>query len=198
MGMGWFNNLSVRLRLMVSFGLVLLLLVGLMAFSLWNLRASFQNAKDMFEQQLSPIAQLSQSNAARLRMQFTTLGHTLSKDENEMSKSDALCKYYDGEFERQMTLFQKNVAGLRGSMAASDQGGATELTAAYTAMKTLRDQKIIPASKAGQKDQAASLIQAELMPIEATMNQTVTKLVDGHLAEAKSALGTIEKSYRGF
>lgn len=196
MGMGWFNNLSVRLRLMLSFGLVLAFLTGLMAFSLWNLRASFQNAKDMFDQQLSPIAQLSQSNAARLRMQFTTLAHALSKDEGEMSKSDALCKYYDGEFERQMALFQKNITSLGGAMAASDKQGSAELATAYASMKALRDQKIIPASKSGQKDQAAALIQAELMPIEATMNQTVTKLVDGHLAQAKSALGSIEKSYR--
>jgi len=196
MSMGWFNNLAVRLRLVVSFGLVLAFLIGLMAFSLWNLRASFQNAKDMFDQQLSPIAQLSQSNAARLRMQYTTLAHALSKDENEMSKSDALCKYYDGEFERQMALFLKDAANRTGAMAQGDKGGGTDLATAYAAMKTLRDQKILPASKAGQKDQAALLIQTEFKPIEATMNQTVTNLVDGHLAQAKSALDTIEKSYR--
>jgi methyl-accepting chemotaxis protein len=192
MVMGWFNNLSVRLRLMVSFGLVLALLVGLMGFSLWTLRASFQNAKGMFDQQLAPIAQLSQSNAARLRMQYTTLAHTLSKDENDMAKSDALCKYFDGEFERQMTLFQTNIAG---AMSANDKQGSGELATAYAAMKALRDQKILPASKSGQKDQAALLIQTELMPIEATMNQTVTKLVTGHLEQAKGALATIENSY---
>ncbi|HWQ09968.1 MAG TPA: methyl-accepting chemotaxis protein, partial [Holophaga sp.] len=195
--MGWFNNLSVRLRLMISFGIVLVFLMGLMGFSLWSLRASYQNARAMFDEQLSPIAQLGQSNAARLRMQYTTLTHVLTKDDNEMSRSDALCKYYDGEFDRQMIQFQKSFAGPKGAAASkSDKQGASELVSSYNAMVALRDQKILPTSKAGQKDQAAATIQQEFMPIEATMNQTVTKLVDNHLSQAKGALVLIEKSYQ--
>lgn len=194
--MGWFNNLSVRFRLMISFGLVLVFLMGLMGFSLWSLRASYKNARAMFVEQLSPIAQLGQSNAARLRMQYTTLSHVLTKDDNEMSRSDALCKYYDGEFDRQMMQFQKSFAGLNGAASQSDKQGASELVSSYSAMVALRDQKILPTSKAGQKDQAAATIQQEFMPIESTMNQTVTKLVDNHLSQAKGALALIEKSYQ--
>ena len=73
MGMGWFNNLSVRLRLTASFGLLLAFLVGLMAFSLWSLRASFQHAQGMFDEQLSPIAQLSQG--VRRHQKLTHLRH---------------------------------------------------------------------------------------------------------------------------
>jgi methyl-accepting chemotaxis protein len=196
MGMGWFNNSSIKFRLIISFGMVLAFLMGLMVFSLWNLRASFQNAKDMFNEQLSPVTQLSQSNAARLRMQFTTLAHVLSKDESDMSRSDALCKYYDGEFERQMAQFLRNADSRHGAMIESDKRGSSELLASYASMKMVRDQEILPASKSGQKDEAAVLVQSEFMPVEATINQTVTKLVDGHLAQAKNALGTIEKAYR--
>ena len=196
MGMGWFNNLSVRLRLMISFGLVLAFLMGLMGFSLWTLRASYQNARAMFDQQLSPIAQLGQSNAARLRMQYTTLTHVLTKDSNEMSRSDALCKYYDGEFDRQMMQFKKAFTSQAATTSQSDKQGAAELTSSYDAMKALRDQKILSASTAGQKDQAADIIQKEFMPIEATMNQAVTRMVDNHLSQAKGALALIEKSYQ--
>ena len=196
MGMGWFRNLSVRFRLMISFGLILACLMGLMVFSLWSLRASFQKAKGMFDEQLTPIIQLSQGNTARLRMQYTTLAHLITKDENDMARNDALCKYYDGEFERQMIQFLKTVDTSHGPMTDADKRGSAELLSTYASMKMIRDQEVLPASKAGQKDEASSLIHSEFMPVEATMSQTVTKLVDGHLAQAKGAIGTIAGAYR--
>jgi methyl-accepting chemotaxis protein len=196
MGMGWFNNLSVRFRLAVSFGLVLVFLVGLMGFSLWNLQTSFRSAKAMFDQQLTPIAQLSQVNAARLRMEFTTLNHVLTTDGNDMSKNEALCKYYDGEFERTMELFKTNIESMGGSAAEADRTALNGLVDSYTKLASIRDQRIISVSKAGEKDKAALTVQSEFLPLEGTMNQTFTKMSDDHMAQAKLALAAIQKSYR--
>jgi methyl-accepting chemotaxis protein len=107
MGMAWFHNLSVRARLMVSFGLILVFLAGLIGFSLWSLRASFRQAQSMFEANLTPIAQLSQANSARLRMQYATLAHVLVQDPDAIAKNEVICKHYDEEFASGMGLFSR-------------------------------------------------------------------------------------------
>ena len=60
---------SVRARLSVSFGVIVLFLAGLIGFSLWTLWAAFLEAQGLDNRNLAPVAQLSLGNAARLRMQ---------------------------------------------------------------------------------------------------------------------------------
>jgi methyl-accepting chemotaxis protein len=191
MGMAWFHNLSVRVRLMVSFGLILVFLAGLIGFSLWSLRSSFRQAQTMFAANLTPIAQLSQGNSARLRMQYSTLAHALLKDPDAVTKTEVICKAYDQEFEQQMGQF--------GSTIPADEKAArescAEIVAGYAAMKTLRDQEIFPASRAGKKDQAAAIIEAKFLPMDQSLNGYATRLVDSDLEQAKDAIQLIRKSY---
>jgi hypothetical protein len=69
---------SVRARLSVSFGAIVLFLAGLTGFSLWTLRAAFLEAQGLYDRNLAPVAQLSLGNAARLRMQYATLARQVS------------------------------------------------------------------------------------------------------------------------
>jgi methyl-accepting chemotaxis protein len=191
MGMSWFHNLSIRSRLMVSFGLILVFLAGLIGFSLWSLRASFRQAQSMFNTNLTPIAQLSQANSARLRMQAATLAHTLVKDPDAIAKSEVICKHYDEEFAIGMDLFSRLIP--KDDRTAGQN--AADIIAGYDAMKDLREKAIFPASRAGHNDQAAAIIEAKFLPMDLTLNGSATRLVDSDLEQAKDAIQLIRKSY---
>jgi methyl-accepting chemotaxis protein len=190
MGMSWFYNLSVSRRLTFTFCLILAFLGGLMAFNLWNLRTSFRQANGMFENNLTPIAQLSQGNTARLRMQNSVLSHVLTSDTNALSKIESDCKYFDGEFESPMAQFGKN----QDSSAIKDNYG--QLMSSYKAMQKIRDEEVLPASKAGKKDEAAVLIQTKLLPLDSIMNLTATKLADLNKEDAQATIREIQNSYK--
>jgi len=192
MGMAWFHDLSVRSRLALAFGLVLVFVAGLAGFSLWSLRASFLDARNQFNGNLTPIAQLGLGNAARLRMQYATVAQPLLKDPDALSKNEALCKSYDEDFERAMTLFASLAPS--GDRAARDQ--CAEIVAGYDAMRNLRDKEIFPAVRAGRSGEAAALIQDKFMPLDRTLNGTVTRLVDADLEQAKDALTATQRNYR--
>jgi methyl-accepting chemotaxis protein len=191
MGMAWFHNLSVRARLMVSFGLILVFLAGLIGFSLWSLRASFGQAQGMFDANLTPIAQLSQANSARLRMQYATLAHTLVKDSDAVAKSEVICKHYDEEFASGMGSFSRLIPKDDTTAARN----AADIIAGYDAMKNLREAEIFPASRAGHNDQAAAIIEAKFLPMDLTLNGSATRLVDADLDQARDAIKLIRKSY---
>ena len=190
MGFGWYYNLSVSRRLTLSFCVVLAFLGGLMAFNLWSLQTSYRQANGMYENALTPIALLSQGNSARLRMQNATLSHALTKDPSAMSKSESDCKYFDGEFEKLMESFNKRL----------DTKALKEnyelLVDFYKSMQKIRDEEVFPASRSGQKDQAASIIQTKLLPIDSLMNITSTKLADINKEDAQKTIRDIQKSYK--
>ena len=189
MGMSWFQNLSVSRRLTLSFCVVLVFLGGLMAFNLWSLQASFRQTNSMFENNLDPIIQLSQGNTARLRMQNSSLTHALAADPGDMSKIESDLKYFDGEFERQMDSYRKAIG------SANEKSNFDQLVQSYKDMQKIRDQEILPASRAGKKAEAASLIQSKLLPIDSLMNITSTKLADLNKDEAQATLRSIKSTY---
>jgi methyl-accepting chemotaxis protein len=189
--MAWFHNLSVRVRLAFSFGLVLVFLGLLIGFGLFSQRASFHQAQDLYDRNLTPIAQLSLGNAARLRMQYATLAQALLKDPDAISKNEAVCKEYDETFARAMSLF----AGLLPGDDDQARRYCTEIVAGYDAMKDLREREIFPAIRDGRHDQATTLIETKFLPLDLTLNSTVTRLVDGIQDQAKDALTATRRAY---
>jgi methyl-accepting chemotaxis protein len=191
MGMAWFHNLSVRTRLAWSFGLIMLFLAGLIGFGLWNQRASFLQAQDLYDRNLTPIAQLSLGNASRLRMQYGTVAHVLIKDPDAIARNESMCKNYDEEFARAMGAFAALIPAGEQKLRQS----CGEIVAGYDAMKKVRDEEIFPAVRAGKYDQAAGLIAAKFLPLDLTLNSTVTRLVDSNLDQAKDALKATRRDY---
>ncbi len=189
MGFGWYYNLSVNRRLTLSFCVVLACLGGLMAFNLWGLQASFRGANGMFNNNLTPNALLSQGNSARLRMQNVTLSHALTLDTSAMAKSESECKYFDGEFEKPMTLFGKSLD------SKTQKENYELLVSSFKAMQKIRDEEVFPASRSGQKEKAAEIIQTKLLPIDSLMNITATKLADLNKEDAQKTIRNIQKSY---
>jgi methyl-accepting chemotaxis protein len=176
---------------MVSFSLILVFLAALIGFSLFSLRSSFHQAQSMFEANLTPIAQLSQGNSARLRMQYSTLAHVLLKDPDTIAKTEVICKAYDQTFHQQMSQFASSIPG--DDKSARDS--CAQIVAGYEAMKNLREQEIFPASRAGEKDAAAAVIEAKFLPMDLTLNGYATKLVDADLEQAQDAIKLIRRSY---
>jgi methyl-accepting chemotaxis protein len=176
---------------MFAFGLILVFLAGLIGFSLWTLRDSFQQAQSIYTANLNPIAQLGQSNSARLRMQYSTLAHPLLKNPDAVTKTEVICKYYDQEFDTQMGQFSSLIP----PDEKNERESASEIIATYDALKKLREEEIFPASRAGHKDEAAAIIESKFMPLDLTMNSSVTRLVDNNLEQAKDAIQAIRKSY---
>jgi methyl-accepting chemotaxis protein len=191
MGMAWFHNLSVRVRLAYAFGLVLLFVAGLIGFGLWNERATFKQAQGLYDRNLTPIAQLSLGNASRLRMQYATVAHVLIKDPDAIAKNESMCKNYDEEFARAMSLFAAQIPSDETRMRDS----CTAIIAGYDAMRKVRDMEIFPAVRAGQHDHAAALLAAKFLPLDLTLNSTVTRLVDNNLEQASDALKATRRAH---
>jgi methyl-accepting chemotaxis protein len=123
-------------------------------------------------------------------MQSSTLTHALATDPGELSKIESDCKYFDGEFERQMELYGKSID----SKNAKDN--YDQLIGSYKEMQKIRDGEVFPASRAGRKAEAAALIQSKILPVDALMNITATKLGDLSRDDGQATIRSIENAYK--
>jgi methyl-accepting chemotaxis protein len=187
--MGWYYNLQVKQKLSLAFGLVLLLLGCLLAVSLLTMQAANGRAKSMFQDNLSPIAQLGAANTARLRGQYRVCLHVFSKDAAFMAETETLVKGLDQEFETQMRLFEKGIS------TDVEREAYPRFLADYAAMKAIRDQELFPASRSGQKDKAVLILENRIVPLTLAMNTAESRMREANVNQADDAVKAIQSSY---
>jgi methyl-accepting chemotaxis protein len=192
MGRSWVQIHSVRARLSVSFGVIVLFLAGVIGFSLYTLRAAFLEAQGLYDRNLTPVAQLSLGNAARLRMQYATLAQVLLKDPDARQRNEVVCKDYDQAFDRAMSLFAQLLPG----DGDSARRACAEIVAGYDGLRALRENEIFPACRDGHYEQAQAVIEGKFLPLDLTLNSTVTRLVDSIQDQAQDALKATRRTYR--
>ena len=189
MAASWFAHLSTKRKLALSFGLVLLILVGLITLALVGQREAYLGGKAMYEENLQAVSQLSRANSARLRTQYRMVSHVSSKDLAEMTTQASRCKELDDEFDQQMKLF------LSGVSTEAERLNAPRFVEAYGRMKALREQEIFPASTAGLKDQANEAVIKKLVPLSLEMNGYETTMREANLAQARARMEAISDTY---
>ena len=189
MSQPWFANQTMKRKLSLVTGVMLLFMLLIAGVGLYTLRQSFLRAQQTYHDNLVPVAALSEANGARLRNQYRILLHVLATTEKDMAEAETKCRGFDQEFSKAMAIYEPGIS------SDLERDVFPKFKAAHAKLAILRDQEIFPASRGGQKAHAAELIHTQLVALGQEMNGYEQQLRDINLKQGVEALEATRKGY---
>ncbi len=175
-----FSNLKISLKILFSFGTVLLLTTFLGLFSIFQLARINQTSTDMETNWMPSIRAVSDMNTNTSDFRVNELQHILSVDEKEMA-------HYEKEMGNVTTDFEKNLAEYRGLISSPEEKRLFESFTRSWDQYLSEHKKILSLSRANKNNEAKALIRGDSQKYFDETSKTLVKLVDLNVDGGKAA-----------
>lgn len=163
------QNMRIRNRLFLGFGMVLLLFVAVTGVAVHELGALFNATEDLYDHPLTVSRALREMHVYFIKISRTMHMVILDDSETAIDKSEELIKAYEAEVEQRFAILRERFLG--------DQEKINALYANFLAWRPLRDQVIVLARQ--QKDsEAFALFEGREAQYEADLERDMQFVID--------------------
>ncbi len=144
-----FHNLKVRTRLFLGFGLMVMFIIGVGGFSVWQMHRLSTLTTELYDHPFMVSKVLREIRTNIFEMRSRIKDTVLARNETELETADQKVDALEKEVFDKIALTKKHFLG--------DQTDVEELEKLFTGWKSVRDD-IITSSRAGTKDQSTEWI----------------------------------------
>jgi len=190
MVMSFLSNLSLRVKLFVSFSVVLIL-AGIMGWrglvGMDDLNTAFNQLQD---DQFTPARMIANANIALIAWNRATLNHVLAENIEQLDK-------YERIMAEQKEASIDRLQGLSNAQSLSDRGRllVQSLRDEFELADPIRN-RIVILSREGSQEAAAQILQVSLRPIVDKMDQDMTMFLALQEKQVEEATSSTEARYK--
>ena len=186
--MQWFNNMKIAARLMLAFGVVLLLTLSVGACSLWSMMRMDDAANDLAANWLPSVVVAMQLRVDLGEARRWELAHLLSSAPAKMAD-------YEARDERTMAAFAAHQARYATLVASPAESALFNSVSSLAAEFMEEHKKVFTLSRAMQKEEARAVTLARSAALLNQLGERIGELVALNVAGGENAGKSADQMY---
>ncbi|WP_169516236.1 methyl-accepting chemotaxis protein [Paractinoplanes globisporus] len=184
----WLRDRRLRTKVGAALAVVALAAIIVGVVGVLGLRGVANEADDISENNLASTVQLAKVRQAIAETAIHLLNHNAAPGDTERDAAERALDADDKAFEAAVANY---VAG----SYAGDPGQLEALTTAWVSYQAVRDEKLLPLSRADDDDTFETVNASQAQPLYEQAAQAITAMAADETADAEKAAAEVERTY---